>query len=584
MRSMRKSRAPICWCGGLVLAALVAAAPAFAGESQDDVDNPTFVICTRSVDALIQRAEHVLTLAGAEDRIDRMREIITFLNDLDGVDRKQPVGLFVYVPPPGAEPEVVGFIPVARLDNLRQTVTRIDGLNVSPGDADDEWILQSGEKTLHVRIADDYAYVAQNRSRLAGTLPDVVEHTRDLTDQYDAAVSFRRSGLPPIYSAAVMAKLHQDAASDLLRKEHESDSEYRLRKRASESLMWLVEQVVTSSERATIGLSLAGEDQTIKLDAILQATEQSELARLLGSLAGEESGPAIADDDAVGLQVDTSLTLTGEGRDVLSEVVRQLRAEVDRDLGKDPSARAVLEQPLSVILDSLEGTVEAGRFQGALRIMGDAPGQMVMLAGIRIEQADDVGEALREFLPFLAHSEDVRRIDLDAGSAADVDFHRIVHKQVRKQDRFLYGPEPGLYLGAGRGALWLALGGSETPHVLRRAVTDAVEHQTRPATAGPLPLLMVDIRMTPWIEFIRSGTGNREKAFAAAAQAAFADTHRDRLHAELTAREGELRLSVRMDEAYLRMLGPLLVDRKRSPSPDEPQTELLRPRSSKPDR
>lgn len=564
--------------GFLVMSVAATASLAAADDRSPGSREPAVVICARSVDVVIDRVEYVLALAGADARIERMREILAFLNELEGIDRERPVGLLVDLPPPGGEPQVVGFVPVAGLDELRETISKIDGVSFSPGESEGQWALRSKQQTLHVRIAAGYAHVAQSEKSLSGELADISEITGDLTNRYDAAVMFERGGLPPAYAVAAIAKLHQDAARDLIRRDDESDAEFELRSRASESLVWLIEQVVVGSERLTLGLTFSREDQAVELEATLKAAKASQLARIFGDLSGNARIPEMAVEEPAGVEVAASLMVTGEGRELLSEVVTQLRAEIDRDLAKDPAAQAVLDQPLSTVLDALESTVDAGRLQASLRVIGDAPGEMVLLAGVGIEKSDDVDAALRQFLPFLAHSEDVKRVDLDAGTVGGVAFHRIVHKRVRKQDRILYGDEPAMYVGAGRDAFWFALGGSDAPQNLDKALSGETSPPSTRGSDGLHPLLEVDIRMQPWIELVSSGSQQQAKAFVTAARAAFAETDQDRLHAEMTAKEGELRLQVRMDEGYIRMLAPVLSARGESHSPEEPAAELLRPR------
>jgi hypothetical protein len=107
----------------------------------------------------------------------------------------------------------------------------------------------------------------------------------------------------------------------------------------------------------------------------------------------------------------------------------------------------------------------------------------------------------------------------------------------------------GLYLGAGRDALWLALGGIERETQLKELLTP----RSTAGTGEPPALLRVDLRLAPWLASHAADSG-KGPAWLKLARDAFADGG-DRMHVALTAGRDGLRLQGTLEEGYIRLLG-----------------------------
>jgi hypothetical protein len=174
---------------------------------------------------------------------------------------------------------------------------------------------------------------------------------------------------------------------------------------------------------------------------------------------------------------------------------------------------------------------------------------MLLLAATRLENADETAAALTEFLPLIAETSAVADLEPDAVEVDGVSLHRLTLQEVRKQDEWLYGPDVGLYLGAGRDALWLALGGFEREEQLN-ALLGRNQSLDDAARAS---LLRLDVQLKPWLSPDSSGD-ERGPRWLQLAREAF-NQGGDRLHLDLFVDGSELRLQGTLEEGYIRFAG-----------------------------
>jgi hypothetical protein len=198
-----------------------------------------------------------------------------------------------------------------------------------------------------------------------------------------------------------------------------------------------------------------------------------------------------------------------------------------------------------------------------VQFAGEPPGKMVMVGAIGVAQAENVAEAVNLYLPFVGLSPEVRTLQMNVATAGGVSFHKITGQTVRKQDERLYGADVGLYVGAGREALWVALGGEQTPEVLEELFR-AQDGRAAPAPDGArVPLLHGKLHLTNWIGLAGEGEGDQQRELFQAARSAFADPERDGLTLELVPSDHGLRLAISADEGYIRLIGLALAARMR---------------------
>lgn len=562
---MLKSRLRI-RAGMLVLAVAAAGLlaaqtrPVTETESSGEVRPPVALLCAANVDRLLEDLDYILGSADAGQHMERLRGIILSLNDLKGIDRQRPLGLLLYPPSAGGkDPEAVAFIPVSSMEDLQVSFKISNQVSLEPLDEEGRWELRAPDNTVPIRVEQEYAFIAQKAELLSGRIPDVADLTAPLVEQYDVALLVQRSGIPDAAIDQILQQIRKDSERDRERRENEADAEYQLRTRISQTLEHLIVQGVGDFEQVVVGLSVSEESRGASLEARLDFQSSGEFAGVIHSLSASSTQFTNPDPEASALAVSTAWSLSGEGTEIIGELLAQVRQQVGRELREDFTTAGSVAHPVRRVLDAADATVAAGRIDGMLTLVGDQPGQMVLVGAARIEQSADVATAIIEILPHVAQSKDVAGLELSIRDVDGVAVHRIVPTKIRKQDERLYGPDAALYVAAGNEAVWLALGGPHASDVLAAHMT-ASGDDTREA-ASPAPLLAVDVHLSSWIGLAGGGNSGSERRFLEAARLAFIDPEQDGMQLRLTTEEAGLRLAVDLDEGYVRLLGLALKQR-----------------------
>ena len=545
----------------------VAALMAVAANRQAAVDDaaprsPAAVFCAADLDRVLGHLDHLLRLGNAESRMQQLRSILAGLNDLKGIDRSRPVGLFLYPPSSGGgDPDAIAFVPVSSMEDLQVSLRISNQVSLVPLEEEGRWELRGPDNSVPIRVQDGYAFVTQKGELLDGTLPDVAALTASIAERYDLGIVVLREGLPQQALDAAIAKLHADSERDRERRDAESDAEYALRSRISRSLEQIIEYGITDFEQVSLGLTISEEEQQAELETLLDVRPDGPFAGYLQSLAASRSQFAVVDPDAAALSASSAWTLSGEGTDIASQLLQQVREQVGRQLEEDFTASTSAGHPVRRVLDALDATVTAGRMDGIVTFAGDRPGGMVLVGAAHLEHSTEVAQAVEQILPYVAQSPDVSALELNAFEAGGVSVHRIVPAKVRKQDERLYGPDAALHVGIGRDAIWIALGGAEAPRVLTEFIEASAQADGDSATGSTPPLLALDVHLSTWIGLAGTGGTGEQRGFIEAARVAFAVPDQDGLRAVLTPGDRGLRLAVQVDEGYLRLLGLALAKR-----------------------
>lgn len=508
---------------------------------------PALVLTARSADSLIDNAQRLLETAGVPEREAQLRQVLTFVNNLNGLDHERTLGVLVYLSADHPrEPELIVCLPVRSLDDLFASLAPIPNLTLTRDADPDSWVLRGGDKSLFIRMQDGYAFVAQHRERLSAPLPALGELTEpQATD--DLAVTLNTAGIPRALVDKALNDLHAQGRRDAERKSSESDAEFGLRSRLQADVVWVIEHALREMDHATIGIRWPRDVGRLELAATVRIPPQTELARAVSAVSadGTQFQSIIAADAPFAAA--TTWTLSGETRQLAADAVAQLRRNIERRMQQDGSINGPAAQPIRQILDVMTATVDGGQVDGGVVFQGDKPGAMLLLAGTRIANAADMASALETLLPLIAESEAVADLELNAVEAGGVSLHRVTLQEIRKQDEWLYGPDVGLYLGAGRDAVWLALGGFDREARLQELLArEPVAARTAP------PLLQLDARLSPWLEAGVAVEGKRPH-WLGIASAALAGG-RDQVHVEVIAAEDGLHLNATLDEAYIRVL------------------------------
>ena len=579
-RTESPTRRPAPVSAAIALALLVG--PAFCHSFAADrvrSTTPVAVISARDVDRLTGATEYLLTAAGATSRADQLRGALTLLNGFNGLAHDRPLGLLACLPVGDDEdrrvqPDFIGFLPVDSMEDLQQSLSVIQRISLTPQDDAGMWELTAGRTTLSIRIEGGYAFVARHADLLADPLPDVAALTSPHA-AYDLALSILPGGAPDQLRQRAIAGALRNLQRDAERDRPSDPGERELHSRIVTAAGWLIERSLRDVEHTTVGLRMKPDDQRIEFDVTTGITDDTPLSEAIAQLPAAQSQFRQLPDRDSPLAVSATGTLSGEVHEFMNDAVDRLRRNVERRMEQDGTANGPAAAPIRQMLDALTKTVADGRMDACILFGGEQPGSMLMLAAARLEQADATASALEDFLLLIAETPAVADLELNVVQVDGVNLHRLTLQDLRRQDEWLYGADVGLYLGAGRDSLWLALGGFE-----REPQIESLLQRPQPdADEGPPTVAELNVRLKPWVTLDGERAGNAPR-WLKLAQEAFADGG-DWLHVDLTAVGNELRLQGSLEEGYIRFARSLWRARQQR-SNSVPAPNLAAPRQPDP--
>jgi hypothetical protein len=559
---------------------LTLAAPLFPGDApkaiaqeQQTPQQPFAVLAVSGLDPLLEDIDHLFAAGEAPQYARQVRDVIAALNELRGLDRQRPLGAYLYFPvATQQDPQPLLFFPVADIAQL-QTSIQIDGeLQLLPGQAPDRLMLHTRDGDLPVRLQHGFAFVDPTKTgaRLGQPLPDPMELLAEQLSGQDGILVIRRDGLPPALIEVALGQIRSEALTLQPQREGEKDAEYALRRGVHTAIFSLLESAVQEWQGATLRWALAGEGRIAHFEAAILLDPDGRTLPLLRSIRGDSRRFAAqrAVESAVSLSFNWQPTPAG--RELLETLVASLREQMSNDLA---AADAALQDAALGGVDALEATVTEETFDSYLQLRKRQEGDYFLLGATAVADAGKLATGLARLLPFAADSDDIRQVDMNVARGGDVPIHRLWPQKLRSRDRRLYGEDAAIYLAAGRGAMWVAVGGEGTASRLAETIVlealpgEVLHARPRSLTGGPPAVptvpsfLDLTVEAGDWVDMPRTEQGGSDARVAELARRAFASGGDDRLRLWLHPADDGLRVHLHLEHGYIRLLALTLVER-----------------------
>ncbi len=539
-----------------------------------EVAEPFAVIAVASVDRTLEDFDALAEAVGQPNYAKFVRGFLSGLNDLRGFDRHRPVGSLMYLrADEAADLRAQFFFPTTDVEELFKTVRFGDSLRLKRDHESGDITLLTDDHELPVFLKHRFAFlnVAPDAAHEAARPPDPEALLGDALQTHDIVAILRRAGVPEELFEHVQRDIRNEAEQDLDRQAHESDVEYQLRRDITIGFYDLVSATVNEWQSISAGITFDSDSGELSLEVDVELDPNGEVQQLLSKLPTSETRFAGIVDESAPLTVAASFNLPNNTRDILQRLLISIREPAEAELDQvDEPIRVAARQ----LIDALDHTISAGVVDAYGQLTPQADHRFVLTGGLAIADADVVADGLLKVLPFVVEADEIRSVDLNVASAHGIAIHRLQPTKVRRHDRRLYGEEAAIYLAAGHGALWLALGDESAIS----ALTSAIERVDNPAQSGnsltesevvtnSRPLLSVGINMSQWVKFAGIEEGNKSARIAALVEEAFTDSTGDAARLVVEPTPLGLKLRVEFAAGYSRLLGLVIAHRLHSPVP-----------------
>ncbi|MBI1913573.1 MAG: hypothetical protein HYS12_02275 [Planctomycetes bacterium] len=501
-----------------LLALTVLAAPVRSAD--DKTKTPTLIVRVQSLDGLIADARYLATLAGREEEAKQAEAFLkqfTGEKGIEGLDTKQPMGLYGYLAGNLIDTQAVVLLPVA---DEQTFVALLKRLNLNPDkDKDGIYSVQLPRPNIpaYFRFANKYVYVTVRDK-------DVLEEKRLLTPAVvlpakevgTASATLNLESFPKELRDLIVGQFELRLGDLKEKKGRETEAQHALRVKTIDEVSGTLKSLLEDGGSVTVQLRIDQQANDLSLSGSLAGRPGTTLAKKIKALADTESAVAglIGSESAMGAHLTVALpdaVRTAMGPTV-DEAVKTMLAQA-----KDATARELAERYAKALVP----TIKDGTLDVAADLRGSSDDKLyTAVMAVRLKNTPDLDRAIRASVEKLPEKER-EKVKLDAESVGNVKIHRLdVSKQFDPKAKELLGENP-IYVAVRDDALFLAMGENGL-----KALHGAVK--VKPKT---VPLVNVEMSLSRLATLI----GHTQKAAPDAARKAFGkDKDDDKVYLTLT--------------------------------------------------
>lgn len=544
-------------------------------DEKTEVDVPLFMVNVASFDRIHKEVDKVFGDVDRSDVADFLAEQLGKVDNLAGLDRKKPFGQWFFMKggfPPQMIP--VFYFPVA--DEKAMQNAKYGELKITAAEGQENVYEIKTERqnqgggnqgpngnprrrgprpSAKMLIKNGYAFVSpgfgQPDAFLDLNLPDPEKLNRSFSSRYDVAIAYDLTSIPKATLQVFIGFLKNAAETELQQRDNESDGAYKIRRANGVSLLTLLEQSATQTDRVVIGLNKSKNEGKAIIEAAVHATPGSDFAKYLKAIGGKRSyfAPLIKEDSPFTLSLSWALD-TREKKAAL-ETLEGLETEIGLRLleegEQDPAFKRFFE--------ILRETADAGHVDILAQMVGNPKDKFVFVGGMKLVGGNGFATSMEKLIDRLSDIEALNAVELNVDQHAGMQIHRIQGKETRREDKRLYGNEPSLYIGSTPKAIWFAVGEDQAIPALKNAMDTVVQAQKGGRNRSQSAPLTVIVNAGRWLGMgPLEGEEDRPRPLQEFADKAFTPEN-DEVKFEVQTTDDGARLRIEVNEGFLRLLG-----------------------------
>lgn len=522
-----------------VISSLLLLPPAtIADETQSTT--PFAMVVFAGLDRFAADLAMLSDLSGSSAAIDRFNALKTELGHIPGFDRTRPVGgLLLFNREQPDQPFFLIALPVTDGQQLVQSLQiRFPILQTV---AEHEWSVTLPDQTLLIHLQKEHLLIGQSRETFAAVTPELIQTFDQRSLQHDFSISIHRAGIPDAAIQEIANAFEKDLARELEPKPDEADALYRIRANLISFVQQLGRQLLSTTESIDVGLEVTTE---IKVTANLAVQPDSKLSQIFAAAPLSKSSLPLPEKDDIPFQLRLGLHVPQPLQQIALELFKVLREVIRKEIG--PKLAKEDRGPVGGAFDTIEQTVRHGVLDSVITFQETDKMQMVLVGGLSTLDTDRLTTSLETLLPYMRESEDIAEVNMEMVSNDQLRLHGLRGKHASENDKRLYGAVPTLYVGTGPDSFWLAVGGPQTPLLLKT-------WQEAPSAPVSPTILETTFSLDPWLRLAEKDV--RDAAKLRKFRHAFPDGKDDQIHLKLTADSHGLHLTGVAEQGYLRALG-----------------------------
>lgn len=452
-----------------------------------DADKPAAVVRVRSLDALIDNAKLLVTLAGRPEIARQVEGLIKAkigAQGLEGIDPARPIGAYGRFGKQIDDVTGAVLVPIADEKAFLGLLENL-GFNATKGKNDIYTIRTGAAVDVYLRFANRYAYAtAVTTTILEGKLPDPAAILGK--DGPTISASIHIDQLPELARRLVADKIDEGLQKEGAKQvPGETASQRAVRAAALKEVGKVLTGVVSEGGEVKLAIDLNSKSQELSASVSLAGKAGSDLARSIQKLGQGQSlfGGWRGSDSAFRGVVHA--VLPDELKKGLDKLIDDGMAET---LGKiqDAAARDKAKQ----LIDAMLPTLKSGELDACVQALGPgADSKYTVIAGVKVQDGAKLGATLQGLVvEALKQMPEAQRalIKLNFATVGPVKIHRVelpaAAPEVKKLQAFL--GETNLHVAFRNDAVFFAIGNDSLS-----ALKDILDKKT----SGPSPVLSYEL-------------------------------------------------------------------------------------------
>ncbi len=481
-------------------------------HAQPKAPEPTVEVRLRSINDLVDKFEYVAGLAGKEDTVAQVRELIKTLSTdgkgIEGIDPKKPIGVYVTLEKDVATSPFIVMIPIANEDQfLKALKTRLD-VTTEKGE---DGTLKAAVPVLtevHLRFLNGYVFVSQKAKDLdpKTLVQPKVYFAKD--DGSVASVLMHIDRVPADLRTFLFGQFELGVNEERKKNaDNESAAEKKLKNLIFDTLLSGVKGLTDDGKQLSVKLFADPKTDEITAEVALIAKSGSATAKNFTALGSKTSLPAgiVASPDAAA-RANVKLGVTDGTKKDYAAAIDALLADAVKNAPNDQ------QDVLKSLVDAIGPTLKSGELDAAAALHGpNAKGHYHLLAALAVKDGKGiekfVKKAVEDYGTFVA---DFVEFKFDVEKIGDFNLHQIVLKQTDGKFEKIFGAKNSVWLAvsAAHVAFSIEPDGKAIRAGLKAKAVPVAVVSTEVAVAKLLPLVQPDLKPDELKALLKDAFGN----------------------------------------------------------------------------
>jgi hypothetical protein len=425
------------------LAALVVGLAAAGAASAQPAKAPTVEFRLRSVTDLFGKAEYVAGLAGKDDVVKQVWQVVQVLStdgkDLEGLDLKRPFGVYATLTENVIDSPVTVMVPIADADKFLGLLKERAQIDVKKND-DGTYKVPLPEQAANpvidavfVRFANEYAYIGRTAKDLdpKGLIAPKAFFAKD--DGSVGSLIVRVDAIPEKVRTLVLGELELLVNEAKKRDANMSPAEKAAADLATDLGVGAVKTFLEDAKEVALRVFIDEKGDDLSAELTVTAKPGTTLAKNLADLGGKSSLPAgIVATKNPAARASAKGALPADARKRLEKVIDEAAKEMVGKAGGAQEAAVVQK-----IVDAVSPTLKAAELDLAVTLSApNAKGKHTLLAALAVKDGKGIEKLAKEFAPFAAGAAD---FTFDVAKVGDFSLHKVVLNDVPPEFEDIFG-------------------------------------------------------------------------------------------------------------------------------------------------